>query len=261
MKSIINIIVDSKLWVSLCATSLCLCTEIFLNTNNFFVTIFVFTSTFLAYNFHHITRVNQKFKSKINLLFLILSFLVSIICCFNFQPNSVLLVVFFAIVSFLYPKCLRNIPVLKVFLISIIWTLSTFFLIVVENNIHISQDIWILLVSRFLFVFSITIPFDIRDLDLDNKELCTIPQILGVRKALVLSQISMFISSGLFFLQNKNRTINNVEFYSIILICLIAIGLFSKCFKNKNPFFYSFYIEGISFIKFVLLLLANKLNY
>ena len=42
---------------------------------------------------------------------------------------------------------------------------------------------YLALFERFLFIFAITIPFDIRDLRFDKFNLATLPQYFGVRKA------------------------------------------------------------------------------
>jgi hypothetical protein len=64
---------------------------------------------------------------------------------------------------------LRNIPGLKSLMITLVWVLSCVLLPIFEaQRLHLADtslhDTAILLSKRFLFVFALTIPFDIRDL-------------------------------------------------------------------------------------------------
>ena len=65
--------------------------------------------------------------------------------------------------------------------------------LVIENNITISQNIFLHLISRFLFVFAITIPFDIRDLEYDAGKLRTIPLFFGEKKSKFLAVFLILI--------------------------------------------------------------------
>ena len=93
----------------------------------------------------------------------------------------------------LYPFGLRKIPV-KIFIITLVWTISTMLLLVLENQIQYTQNITLHLIARFLLIFAITIPFDIRDLNMINKELRTIPLVFGAVKAKqVIAIFALFI--------------------------------------------------------------------
>jgi len=84
---------------------------------------------------------------------------------------------------------LREIPYLKIFLISFTWSATTVLLPIIktEQSFEITH-ISLMLIERFVFVFAITIPFDIRDMDADRiAHTKTIPLLLGEKRALVLS--------------------------------------------------------------------------
>ena len=109
----------------------------------------------------------------------------------EFQPNTQIVIVFLGGLSIFYPFGLRTIPYIKIFLIAAIWTSSTMFLLLLENNQLINQNIILHLFTRFLFVFAICIPFDIRDIKYDNIKLKTIPIVFGVSKSkLILSKLT-----------------------------------------------------------------------
>ena len=91
-------------------------------------------------------------------------------------------------------KSLRHVPFLKIFLIAFCWTLSTVTLpALVQGHSLLAPDTWLLTIERFLFIFAITVPFDIRDIQEDaGNKLQTLPMLVGVRNALILSGVLLF---------------------------------------------------------------------
>lgn len=71
---------------------------------------------------------------------------------------------------------LRSLPGMKIFWIAMVWAL-TVSVFTVGSEIQ-KEDI-ILFVYSFSFILSITIPFDIRDIQYDAKSFKTIPQVFG----------------------------------------------------------------------------------
>ena len=90
---------------------------------------------------------------------------------------------------------LREIACLKIFLISFVWSASTILLPIIQSANHFNKNhVLAMLAERFLFVFAITIPFDIRDMQADAKEkLLTIPLLLGKKNAMVLANILLIL--------------------------------------------------------------------
>ena len=89
---------------------------------------------------------------------------------------------------------LRDIPYLKIFILSIGWAIITVFF-----PYHLPLDLlstkdWIFFMERALFIFTITLPFEIRDLnDDENVFVKTIGTRMGVRGTLQLMRICAFI--------------------------------------------------------------------
>lgn len=90
---------------------------------------------------------------------------------------------------------LREIPYVKIFLIALVWSGATVLLPVIHtgkpwDNIQIT----LFLAERFFFVLAITVPFDIRDLDADQKAgLKTLPMLFRKSNPLIISYLSLFI--------------------------------------------------------------------
>jgi 4-hydroxybenzoate polyprenyltransferase len=94
---------------------------------------------------------------------------------------------------------LREIPGLKIFMIAFVWSAVTVLLPVIQSEttydwMHIS----LMILERCFFIFAITIPFDIRDLEADTRAgLKTLPVIYGHKKAIFLANAATFVFMGL----------------------------------------------------------------
>ncbi len=87
---------------------------------------------------------------------------------------------------------LRQIPFLKIFLVSITWSATTVLLPVIHHGMSLDAHVWMVLFERALFVFAITIPFDIRDMMVDKRQgLKTIPLFIGERKSRMISVLTL----------------------------------------------------------------------
>lgn len=90
---------------------------------------------------------------------------------------------------------LRQIPGLKIHLISLSWTavLIAFPMI----NSGKTDDLLFLCGAHYLYVLAVTIPFDIRDLKYDNPKQKTTPQMIGVNASRILSLFLLTVFGGL----------------------------------------------------------------
>jgi 4-hydroxybenzoate polyprenyltransferase len=94
---------------------------------------------------------------------------------------------------------LREIPFLKIFLISFVWAATTILLPIIQTGIKYDlTETVLMLIERSLFVFAITIPFDIRDMASDQQSgLKTFPLLLGEKKAILSANIAIILFLGL----------------------------------------------------------------
>lgn len=104
---------------------------------------------------------------------------------------------------------LREIPYLKIFLIAIVWSVSTILLPIVQFSGSFDKThVALLLTERFFFLLAITIPFDIRDLDADRCDGLKTFAYFGERKAMAISYGSLllfFLISAVHF-QTRNES-------------------------------------------------------
>ena len=88
-------------------------------------------------------------------------------------------------------KPLRKLPFLKIFLIAYVWAGSTYVMPLFQE-VPLNSDFALGFIERFLFLFSITIPFDIKDYEDDKRlKLSTIPNVYGIKTAKITASLCL----------------------------------------------------------------------
>ncbi len=226
------------------------------------ILILTFFSTLSVYNF----AVWRPHKNENWRIFLAVGALLpSIGLSLNFLPfHSILVLGILAFFSFMYSLPfeklgLRWIPFFKIILIAFIWVnVLVLFPYLHGNYLGLALDWDILLyVSLLMFVFGITVPFDIRDMKKDPKNLKTIPQIFGLQKAKLISIISLVMSLVLFGLSSTPNLEHKVAFS---LTCLVGVLLSLFSSPKKNKWYFTFWVEGLSALPFIIYILLLQKN-
>lgn len=158
---------------------------------------FVFFGTFSVYNLQRIFKVSQSdkltpwlawVKDNSNLIIVLsgLSFIATTTSLWLIQPGELLSLVVLSIAGVfglfyvvrINGRNLRAIPFFKIHAISITWSLliAVFPLI----NEGATEQVIPVFLAHYVYTLSVTIPFDIRDLQYDDKSYKTIPQMLGI---------------------------------------------------------------------------------
>jgi 4-hydroxybenzoate polyprenyltransferase len=136
---------------------------------------------------------------------------------------------------------LREIGIWKIFLIATVWALVTVGLPITQLEIRPQwQEITWLLAERWLFIFAITMPFDVRDLSTDaSKGVRTVPSVLGWRRALLVSMIAM----GMYTLLAWQR-LGFEALIGLLPAVLLAFLLIVFTRPARREMYYSFWLEG-----------------
>ena len=222
---------------------------------------FVFFSTILAYTFvKHIHLIREKkfqwsLKLKLIFLFAALSSIPITISLFHFDAELISIMVGLGIFTLLYvlpflPKAknLRDVSGLKIFIIALVWSGATVVLPLFSFENAISwyeANILYYISSRFCFVIALIIPFEIRDLKLDDIYLKTLPQVLGVMKTKLLAIV--LVLGSCFFLNSAQV---ESSAYMIIHVLMIILILGSK--KQKAFLYTAFVVESVPILWFAL---------
>jgi len=261
-------LINSNIFVSFCVLSLALSSEFLLfNSKISFpskVSQFVFFAAIFTYNFQRIVQIKKhprkdwiKKNEFLIYLIMIISAVMSLYLFSIFKETKTqIAIIFSGIISILYPFFLRKIPFFKILIISLVWTISTMLLLVLEENIVFSSNIVFHLIRRFLFVFAIAIPFDIRDLRFDSKKLKTIPIIFGVSKSKLICFVSLFLIVIISIFQFLNYNLRIEFLIAIILSCIVSSIFINKSDEKKSDSFFSFWIESLSVFHYLFLAIS-----
>ena len=259
--------VFGNIHVAVAAYSLTKITFIQFNIQDQPLANFVFLSTVLSYNFirlFQIDRINSMmaiwFRSN-NKVLIILNAIAMIGCVYyalNLTLKEILVLVPFlaATLFYVFPfkkrlTGLRNVPGLKLFLISATWTGVTLVFPLFVSGIQQTEIVYFHVLQRFLFVFAITIPFDIRDAQFDLEELSTLPQTLGIgaSKLIAIAALILYIILDLVL----NSGLGN---YFLIDLFIIAIAILMIGFSGmkRQRYYTAFWIESLPILWYLLYL-------
>lgn len=285
---VFDFLLFSNVFMALCAVAQGLVTFYLIGAKPVFtVNWLLFTSTLGIYNFSILlTKPKEPEKSeykrvrwffshyRLMVTFTIVSLLSLIPLFFLISIESRILMVFLSIISFCYSIPifslggqkfgLRNIPGLKQFLITLVWTMSTVLLPIMEaQHFHITtvsmRDLTILIAKRFLFIAALTVPFDIRDLFEDRQSgLKTVPVIWGEKNAYLFCQVLLAGYVVLLFLFRNGGF--SPDFFALTITAVLAGWLIFKSKWEKNEYYYFFLIDGVLILQYLVLLLFNYLS-
>ncbi|MCB0820980.1 MAG: hypothetical protein KDC13_10185, partial [Bacteroidetes bacterium] len=193
--NLIKTLVFGNIWIALCAVSMYACTVVLHRLEwSWLLAGSIFGATLFVYNYHRLFRKKQIYARQISdrhkwilrhdksLRWLAIAGFVLAVACFVPFLNAVLVYRLspFLLLALFYvipvwkgrQKWLRirDIPYVKIFLVAAVWSFVTVVLAFLANDSEWLPDTgaWITIAHRFIFIFAITLPFDIRDLAHDK---------------------------------------------------------------------------------------------
>jgi hypothetical protein len=263
LRRLLDFFIFSKIYVAIPVTCLSAVSfKLFGSSVDWSVLGFTYLSTLGLYAFHQVWGLNslgldqiflrQKWaianKSTLVWVAAVAGFIAAG-CAFILPVKSFFLLIPFGIISVGYSapiflkKRLRDIPSIKIFLISIVVA----GVVVVLPGIQVEADyteLAGLFTIQSLFIFGITIPFDIRDMKVDKTKLKTIPILFGERKAKQLATGSIWLSSLMAW-----HTLNSwVPFITTGIVASIVVWFADS---KRNEYYYSLLVEGTMIVQFV----------
>ncbi len=153
---------------------------------------------------------------------------------------------------------LRDINYIKIFLIAIVWSILT---ALIPGMLSHKLDFWSLTalsLERFFFIFAITLPFDIRDLKVDQQSsVKTIPASIGIHKTKVMAGFMI-----LFMMICAFWNFNSLLYSRPIIIALALSALSSWILIHySNPkrpdYYYTGFMDGTMVFQFILIILFS----
>jgi 4-hydroxybenzoate polyprenyltransferase len=255
----------SSLFISLCSASLSF--YYYQVTNmplNIYKILIIFFATLFSYNVVQViplkegksfsSRTTWIKKHKKNLIFLMSLSLILILFfikdltkfdIINFAHLFVI-VVFYEKILF-KSKGLRAIPYIKPFIISYVWA-STCAL----TGGDFDNTLFLIWIECYLFVLSLTIPFDIRDIYHDNadglKTLATKYPLINV-KILALTAMCTSLILHLTYIENTQKTLAVAS--SILILYTFILKSINQ---RSSEFYFLIGLDGIILLKLLFLL-------
>ena len=276
---ILDFLVVSNIYVSLGVVSLTLLSLDIRQTEHTNLLLFVFFATLFVYNFIRLVNVysiislseslRHQMIYRFRTFFWIVCISSALIGFYFFVTVSeyiFLPIISLGFVSVIYGLPiykneshlfrLRDLPGLKIFLIAFVWAYVTEGLPALING---EPLYYLALFERFLFIFAITIPFDIRDVNYDASHLATIPQYFGINTAKLIALLAILSSELIlvyrFFFNNDFNLIGAVAIYITYEFSFLLIY---RCHLYSKERYFTVGVEGMSILMGALFFFSQR---
>ncbi len=274
LRRIIDFLLYSNLWIAVCAAALVMETDLlFAPQLSFHPLVWtVFFSTLFLYAVHRIigVHISKGFisgrylviqKHEWHILFYAMVSALGLAYFFLQLPTHLQVAILIAALpslGYVFPvlgnkKRIRDIHLVKIFLVAITWTFITIFLPIFEPGVHLRQSIIPLMLERFFFIFAITLPFDIRDLALDEfTKVKTIPSWLGIKKTKKIAYLLTFLAMFTAFISFQTGLYSLPNFLAAITVYFLTIIVIRQTTPERHDYFFTGLTDGLMFIHFLL---------
>jgi 4-hydroxybenzoate polyprenyltransferase len=272
-----HFLLKSQLFVALCAALLGAETYIVAGAGiNFVLLAVIFFSSLLIYNFASVKiQLNNHPGYPVSIkgnelhIFLISTSIISLLLLLNFLElvhTIIFLVTGFLSVFYMMPfeingrriKGLRNYTLLKNILLSAIWTSATVIMPLAGADPSASaEDLLLLALRRFFFIYSLAVVYDIRDVMADEKTgMITLPVKYGIINTKIIALVSLLIFTLFTVLLPASRQVVLPLLISAVVTAFIILGTARK----RGPGYYLFVIDGaMAFQTILVLCFSNSL--
>jgi hypothetical protein len=138
---------------------------------------------------------------------------------------------------------LRYVPTVKVFVVAFCWTALAML------SLHeLPSTVFALVTAKSIFwMMCLILPFELRDMNKDEKALKTLPQLLGATGVKILGAVLICVTA---FLAFKTVQVTLLLWVEWVMLLLLTIAIFKS--TPKRSFAYtSFWVEGIPVLWFL----------
>lgn len=269
LKEFFSFYIDSSMHVSMSVC--CLQTIMMIKYRsiiNHDILYFTFFSTLFAYNFiKYFEYIYANYDSiSIKLKFIaytsIFSLFFSLFFLFKLALNEVLLIALISIITLLYAvpfflfsdTNLRSVRGLKIYVVALVWTMT---IVLLPFEFYTELGLLFLIINFiqiFIYVLIAIVPFEIRDINIDNKRLSTIPQKIGIKNTKILGALLCLLFLLIELLKQKYFSWYYLGF-DFIVISLLMMFLIINSKNPQSKFYSSFWVEGVPILWIVILLI------
>jgi 4-hydroxybenzoate polyprenyltransferase len=279
MKGLWRTYVLSNVHISLCAVVFCWAGyELLEIAINPCVLVFLFAGSLCTYTVHRIISGGQvsgaligherfSFVRKIGKWKIAYLSIIIFVSLFSFSMLSQQLRLYLAVLSalcigYIIPilgskKRLRDINMLKIFLVALVW--AGIFMIPLSEmkESSWSSSFLFLFIEKFIFIFALTLPFDLRDRKLDQaSQLNTFASSLSTKKVKIIISILLIACLSLSFLLYFSET---YSFYVMLSLCgfyTIQAFLSLRITSKTTEIYYLGLLDGLIMLQAILIIFA-----
>lgn len=275
IKKIIDLILYGNFWIALGALALTFQTQLILKgsfqLDN--VSWFVFFATFLLYALHRIVgilrlkdfleierfAVISRFRHHI-IIYAVLASIGALYFFFQliWQVQLALFIPAFLSLGYVLPffgkkRRLRDFDQIKIYLIVGVWAFVTVILTFIDSGRALNFEIIFMILERGIFIFAITLPFDIRDLHVDQHgKVKTIPAVIGIDKTKQLSYATLALALVLAIINYYSGFYDLKIGIGLAISYLISAWLISFSTTERHDYFYSGLLDGTMILQFLI---------
>ncbi|MDP4819625.1 MAG: UbiA family prenyltransferase [Saprospiraceae bacterium] len=264
VKRVLSGLIDGKVWIAGATPLLAAASyRIFGLPLNPFLLAFLFAGTLSVYGLHAIARKRGRvlLSEKIPIAAGIFALGLALLLPVRLIPAMALTgLLALAYSHSVLPgkKRLRDFPLIKIFLIAGVWTYLSVFFPAWEADVPLVTSWWSFAAERALFIFALTLPFDIRDMQSDREEgVLTFPIYLGIFKTKQLAFFALLLSQGLTTF-HLGIGLYTFELWLGQGVCSILTAiLVAGSHSDRHPWYYTGLLDGMLVIQPTILLLIT----
>jgi 4-hydroxybenzoate polyprenyltransferase len=288
-RSLARFIVFRNVWIAICAVSMLEETRWFFGApvRPDALAWFIFFATFFEYNLHsfggkfnlwhpmvivkYLMGSNVK---KVLRICVIVGFAGTVVFFFLLPLKIMMVMALFALFTIAYTLPLikkekkfvrlREITYLKIFTVAFVWSFVTVIVPILDFAGKVSvTEVFIIFIRRFLFIYAITIPFEIRDVEREKLfGNVSLPMIYGIKKIKTIGMVFIALFILLCALHEKyfgfvlDKRLN--IFVPLALSGIAAGFLILFASNKKSNWYFKFWTDGTMILQFILLLIFNR---
>jgi 4-hydroxybenzoate polyprenyltransferase len=282
LKQALELFIYGNIWISFAALGLYWQTQALVFGRLGFdrLALFVFCATVFLYCLHRLgglkrvtsTNSNQRwgfilhYKNYLQ-VFSYVTGIASLILYAGLSHSLILGIAAPAVLSFAYAlpifpnrQRLRDIPGVKIFVLSITWSWVTVGLPILAGHAFGQHAVFPMLLERAFFIFSLAMVFDIRDMVFDKtQQAITLPVYFGVKKAKFISYLTMGLA---ILMTSLNCYLDTYSFgVGCTLVFTMLLGVFTLAFAKESlpEYYFSIWTDGIMLVQSVSVIVAALL--
>lgn len=265
-------LVYSHLYIAFCAVAMTAETIVLFNINlieRIPYLSMVFFATLVAYNFKGIRflffeekaadsdKKKWATQNKFILLVVGLSSLLILIAVFFFVRKSALLwLIPLGLLSlgYSYPIAIgknriaiRELPFIKTLLVALVWAIVVGYIPFAVSGLQVNK-FWVFI--EFLFLFSLAVLFDIKDIHSDHaNNIKTVPLAIGIGGTKILSLFILIFRMVFIYFEIDAQEL----FFSELIVTTFCVGCIAKFVrKESSEYFYMVCVDGLMLLKFLI---------